>query len=459
MLGYMSSDIATIAAWRTATGQDLNSLSADPVFLGVSDLHSFSSVLNAHGVPVSSVTDDFNGTIRNATTPDIGAYEFEIAAKNLGILAIIQPSSSCALTANEHIAIRLKNFGSAQIDTAQVYYKINNGTVVHEQMIHPILPDSVYVYTFAAAADFSVPGHYVVKSYIHVVHDTNFINDTINNYNIDAGVNLNYGPYTMGFEPTDDMSLWTKLDVNADGSTWVFPVTYNMHNGANAAQVNTSFNTGNDWLFSRCFKFTSGNTYKIEFWYRADYAGSPQNLDLKMGTDNNPTAMTTNLITLASFDSTVYQKASATFVPTTTGTYYFGWWGHSSSMYSSAYIDDINISLIPPQEASMSKIVTPNSGCGLTATEPISIIIKNTGLNVINANLITAHYKINNAATVNQLVSTAINANDSLLFVFTQTANLHVTTRLVLNPGLHLPLTPFNLMIVQQSQLIHYILR
>jgi hypothetical protein len=69
-------DFATLEGWRMATGGDMNSIFADPLFVSGSDLHLTcgSPALNK-GIPIAAVTADFDGQPRNATTPDIGADE------------------------------------------------------------------------------------------------------------------------------------------------------------------------------------------------------------------------------------------------------------------------------------------------------------------------------------------------------------------------------------------------
>lgn len=77
----------TLAAWQGATGDDANSLSVDPLFVSVTDLHlqMGSPMINA-GIqtPLASgqdinapiaVTEDFDGQPRDAM-PDIGADEY-----------------------------------------------------------------------------------------------------------------------------------------------------------------------------------------------------------------------------------------------------------------------------------------------------------------------------------------------------------------------------------------------
>ncbi len=77
VLGYFGgSDRLTIAAWRTATGQDANSPSVDPQFVSTTDLriNLGSSVIGA-GTPISSVNFDYLNVIRSASNPTLGAYE------------------------------------------------------------------------------------------------------------------------------------------------------------------------------------------------------------------------------------------------------------------------------------------------------------------------------------------------------------------------------------------------
>src|SRR5439155_13031965 len=71
---------ADLAAWRAASGEDANSISADPLFVSASDLHittPLSPVANA-GLPIAGVTTDLDGEAGSrATLPDLGADEFQ----------------------------------------------------------------------------------------------------------------------------------------------------------------------------------------------------------------------------------------------------------------------------------------------------------------------------------------------------------------------------------------------
>jgi len=84
-VGYLESARADLAAWKTATGQDANSVSADPRFAGATDLSiSTGSGYNTcpggsnGGTPIAGITTDYAGNTRNTTIPDMGAFEITV---------------------------------------------------------------------------------------------------------------------------------------------------------------------------------------------------------------------------------------------------------------------------------------------------------------------------------------------------------------------------------------------
>lgn len=82
LMGYFDGkEIATLAAWRTATAQDEHSFNEDPGFTDAAagNFKPTSAVVNDKGTAVP-VLKDIVATDRNATKPDVGAYEFTLPA-------------------------------------------------------------------------------------------------------------------------------------------------------------------------------------------------------------------------------------------------------------------------------------------------------------------------------------------------------------------------------------------
>ena len=84
-VGYFDNlDRATLLDYQLASGLEANSISVDPLFYSVDDLHVCAENLNGAGTPGWAMMD-IDGQPRDAVTPDIGADEFSpISTFSLG---------------------------------------------------------------------------------------------------------------------------------------------------------------------------------------------------------------------------------------------------------------------------------------------------------------------------------------------------------------------------------------
>ncbi len=78
--GYNGTNRVSLADWRTASSQDGASIAVDPLFdnPAAGSFKPTSAVVNDLGVPIAGITTDILNVVRNATTPDIGAFEFTV---------------------------------------------------------------------------------------------------------------------------------------------------------------------------------------------------------------------------------------------------------------------------------------------------------------------------------------------------------------------------------------------
>jgi len=67
---------ADLASLTAASGKDLHSISADPLFVSDTDLHTTASQLDGKATPVTEVRNDIDGRRRDVVYPDLGASEF-----------------------------------------------------------------------------------------------------------------------------------------------------------------------------------------------------------------------------------------------------------------------------------------------------------------------------------------------------------------------------------------------
>ena len=76
-IGYLGGAKTTLAAWKTATAKDANSINELPAFTSLTDLHLATSncTIDGKGTPLT-ITNDIDSETRSLTKPDIGADEF-----------------------------------------------------------------------------------------------------------------------------------------------------------------------------------------------------------------------------------------------------------------------------------------------------------------------------------------------------------------------------------------------
>lgn len=119
---YNGAAQTTLADWQTATGQDSNSLAVNPLFTNptLGNFTPSNPALNDSGTYVG-IADDINGTPRSLTTPDIGAYEFDINGKDAGVTVI----TTAACAGPDSIRVTVQNFGTDTLHTVFVYCLLN----------------------------------------------------------------------------------------------------------------------------------------------------------------------------------------------------------------------------------------------------------------------------------------------------------------------------------------------
>lgn len=213
-IGYYSVNRVDLTAWRTAVSKDTNSVSSNPSFSSFDNFHTFDLGLDGKAQPIAGITTDIEGQVRNVTTPDIGCDEFDVAPFNVGLISIVEPTttSACGST-GMNIKVRVKSAGSAAIDFA------TNNAVLTAVVTGPtpqnytltldtgsLASGSTWDVTLTNALDFSVPGVYGLKIWSTLAADTVRLNDTITgSYNFSK---ITTFPYDIDFSAAPS-PVWT----------------------------------------------------------------------------------------------------------------------------------------------------------------------------------------------------------------------------------------------------------
>ncbi len=156
-------------------------------------------------------------------------------------------------------------------------------------------------------------------------------------------------PFTEGFESTTGQLLpvcWTAIDVNADGRPWrtntSAPRT-GLRYGYNQYSTGTATD---DWMFTRGFSLTAGDTVVVDYWYRCGILSTSydESLELRAGTAPDVASMTIIVDTNFVFTQVAtYQLRSGLLIAPTTGTYYLGWHAGYLINQGGVNVDDISV--------------------------------------------------------------------------------------------------------------------
>ncbi len=140
-------DHATIAALQGATGQHTNSFNVDPRFYDpANDLRSYAMEADMGSMTIAGITVDIDGQPRDATNPDIGAYEFQplLWDQNFNTCAPALPIISTGSGADQWI-YRDRRVVARFNDNGQVLGTVNMNVYVNTAAVRQSLFGQYYL--------------------------------------------------------------------------------------------------------------------------------------------------------------------------------------------------------------------------------------------------------------------------------------------------------------------------
>lgn len=246
-----TTNYTTFSSWKSATSKDANSVNILPVFNSNTDLHTGMVNLDSAGTPISSVTDDIDGELRNTTHPDIGADEFQSLPKNLGVSGILYPVESCEMDTVQ-VKVNVFNYGNTPQSGFTIRYQFASGNVRSRTVNDTVGPGNSLQVEFTTNEKLQVGNSYELTAWTDLTSEQFRANDTtklsFNNYEYpdsvssmfpaDSSEDLDY-PITLSWLPATgateyDVYIWhdtasKPTSPTLDGLTGI---TYQLSSGA-----------------------------------------------------------------------------------------------------------------------------------------------------------------------------------------------------------------------------------
>lgn len=190
-------------------------------------------------------------------------------------------------------------------------------------------------------------------------------------------------PYTVDFSKAGVIDLFTVIDNNADGSTWMWSAS----NNAYYKYDNT--NAGDDYLVSLPINMEAGKTYDVIVNAKAYNGNYPERFEVVAGKEPTAAALTTVVIPATDLTTTEAADYDGSFTATETGKYYVAI--HAISDPYEYYLIVNSLSVVagaePTAPAAPVIAVTPGAEGALAATVQVTAPTKNVAGDALTANI------------------------------------------------------------------------
>ena len=161
-------------------------------------------------------------------------------------------------------------------------------------------------------------------------------------------------PYFDDFN--SDISLYTVIDANNDGSTWTWASGYHA-----ARYKYSSKNTADDWLITPPINLKAGKSYKVSFRARSYGSMFPERIEAKWGKAATAEGMTEEIAPATDLNTGKYVAFEKDIVPAENGPYFFGFHALSDKDQFYLFLDSVSVELNP-------ELTAPDAPTNLTGT-------------------------------------------------------------------------------------------
>jgi hypothetical protein len=362
------------------------------------------------GPTAPSSTESFNNS----------AYYFFIdslkvntsSGTDLGITQVGLSNNGCSLTNNESVPVRITNFSSTSFTgSIPVQFRINNGTWVN---------GTSFTGTIAAGSSVShninVDLTTATSTFLEVRTNHSLDGNTANNSGYGSTTNMASTNLTTLYSQTFEglsgrlPSGWYTIDKGNDAvilssgsyaNVWqnsTSGVSQFNCNGTNAASFTSNLASNDEYLYSQCMRMEAGKTYEVTFGYKASSVSSwttPPKIRVGFSSVQGINSFINEIDTVSNFTSSC-QTFLNYFTAPTTGNYYLTFHyfeGNSAGTYYPLNVDDITVRRVNNNDITFVGVVSPETGCSLSATTPVVIRLKNSGVNpIIGGFSVSANY-------------------------------------------------------------------
>lgn len=182
-------------------------------------------------------------------------------------------------------------------------------------------------------------------------------------------------PYSEGFDMESNFGLFTVFDVNGDGASWI------RQTDGTAQSYYSMTQAMDDWLITPPIHLTTAQLYRFAMSAKV-MNGFPERLEVFIGRDRNPEAMTQCILPATDYHNASYETFESRFGVDTDGDWYIGFHCITPAEGYRMNIDWISLDadlLTAAPAAPTDLVVTPGAKGALEAT--VTLTAPTTAIN------------------------------------------------------------------------------
>lgn len=169
-------------------------------------------------------------------------------------------------------------------------------------------------------------------------------------YNFSTLCSPNTIPYTLNFATAvvPNMPNCTTSQNAGSGNNWTTSVTPGLGFVGNVLKYSFSLlQPANAWFYTQGLTLEAGNLYAISYDFANSNNSYSEKMKIAVGTSPTSSEMTNVIENHTNISSNLKELASANFMPTTTGVYYFGFNVYSAANQFNLYVNNIKVDRCP----------------------------------------------------------------------------------------------------------------
>lgn len=305
---------------------------------------------------------------------------------------IAPPVNGQNLSTAEAITATIANYGGNTITEMNMELTIDNQTPIVESLSGiNIEAGATYDYTFDATADLSAAGNHTITVKAILAGDDNPSNDqmtvTVTNTICNA---LTAFPWTESFEgEMFPPECWSTLHIEGTAYNWAKNTNSDFVHSGNASAFHVYSSSGifvKTALVTPQLEVPNNGGLILDFWSFIQYPGDYDYCGVWISTTvkDDPAAFTEVKALSGDEVASDWQKIEIPLIDYGGQTIYVAF-VYGGEYAHSWYIDDVSVKQLLGNDAAITSIIAPVSGADLSATEMVTAIVKNNGINAITS--------------------------------------------------------------------------